>query len=195
MEGNTEIQKPSEGKLKPETQTLPTAAADLSSTLGASFNQALEEDRKLGEPKISVNIFYSPHGTDKDFEGLDEQFRKSDIYIPEAFGWSPAYLGLLRAISAGKVSPEVVLKGLRINKNSEYYARDKKLYELIYNSQKPIALVDLPENYPLIGRNESHRIPDINFRSDFDSTLESFRKNFKEWADVEVERKRICVIK
>lgn len=38
---------------------------------------------------IEYEIFYGPHGSAKDIEGLAKALHRTDILLPESIGWTP----------------------------------------------------------------------------------------------------------
>ncbi len=37
-------------------------------------------------PKLHFDLFFAPHSKEKDIMGLNERFKKADIFIPERIG-------------------------------------------------------------------------------------------------------------
>ena len=179
MEGKIGIQEPPQGTLKPENEILQTAEAGLPSNAEASLNQALEEDRKPGEPKISVNIFYSPHASAKDMEGLKKEFEKCDIYMPERVEWTEGTLDIFKRLSSGKMNPSEVAP----DKDPVIQQRESMIDNMIFNSQKPIALIDVPENHQIIkdeeNRQSQNKGKKIFHYGNFQDTLDSLKNALK----------------
>lgn len=179
IEGKTELQKPPQGTLKPESQNLQMAEAGLPSNTETSLNQALEEERKPGEPKISVNIFYAPHESARDMEGLKKEFATCDIYMPEAHGWTETTLDILKRLSSGEMSPSEVAP----DEDPVKQKKQRMIDEMIFNSHKPIALIDVPDNHQIILDEEDRRSQNngkkIFHYGNFDQTLESLRDVLK----------------
>lgn len=96
-------------------------------------------ENKEREPKISYRILYGSHGTAEDFKEFEGEFKKADIYIPEACGWTPETLEEFNQISQGKglTLDEFVVK-YNFRRGSSVY----KELEVIKDSKKPILLVD-----------------------------------------------------
>lgn len=185
MEGNTEPQKPSEGQINPE--------GDWLKTIKSRFNRMFKRERKIGHRGTTINIFYSPHRSAEDMNGLADQFQKCDIYFPETFGWSPEYLGSLRKLSDGQITPDIALQEYA-DKDPFYYARDEDFFKIIYNSKKPIAFLDIPEGHSLVEREKENKVPNINFGHNFGQALDSVRECIKKAADIEKERE-IYIVK
>lgn len=101
---------------------------------------------KKEEPKISYEIFYSPHETAKDIAGLEELFRHCDIYVPEARNWTPELLADFQALSQGEKTPNEVGKKYynALEKSAKF-----KTFEIIYKSRKPILFADLGAGHKL----------------------------------------------
>lgn len=184
MEGNTEPQKPSEEQMNPE--------GDWIKTLKSRFNRVFKRERNIGHRGTTINIFYSPHRSAEDMNGLADQFQKCDIYFPETFGWSTEYLNALRKLSDGEITSEIVLQDYA-DKDPFYYARDEDFFKIVCNSKKPIAFLDVPEDHPLVGREKENKVPNINFGSNFGQTLDSVRACIQKAADIEKERESYIV--
>ena len=54
--------------------------------------------------RIGIDIYFSPHVSAADFSGITRRFDRSDIFIPELFGWDDIDLGLYNGISQGVIS-------------------------------------------------------------------------------------------
>lgn len=187
MEEDTEFQKPPQWQLKPEGQTLEPPQAAWLKGLKDRFNRVFKRERRIGERKITIDIFYSPHGSAEDIGGLEDQLKKADIYIPETFGWSLQYLDALRKLSNGKVTPEMVLQDWG-DRNPYYYHRDENFFNIIYKSKKPIAFLDIPDSHSLVRREKETKIPDIQFGSNFGQVIDSVRGYIEKAADMQEER-------
>ncbi len=86
---------------------------------------------------LDFQIYFSPHGTPKDFEGLHALIENADIYIPEGYGWDLETLNLFREVSKGTKT---------IDDARELGVTDMGLVELIslYNTGKLVTFIDLP---------------------------------------------------
>lgn len=181
MEGS-ESQKPNNGELKPQSQIMKRPEGNWLNGLKDRFS------KMLGLPKVKIDIFYSPHGSAKDIDGLEDQLKKADILIPEEFGWSLRYLNALRRLSSGELTPKMALEEWGDRSNPYYYARDKRFFGIIYNSKKPIAFLDIPDSHSLVRRQEENKIPNIEFGSNFGQVLESVRGYIEKAAGMQEER-------
>ena len=187
MEGNTEPQKPSEEQINPEDQILEASERDWLKTLRGKLNRVFRRERSVGGRGTTVNIFYSPHRSSEDMDGLADQFQKCDIYFPETFGWSPEYLDTLRKLSNGQVTPKMALQEYA-DTNPFIYARDKSLFNIIYKSKKPIAFLDIPNSHSLVKLEKENKVPEIHFGSNFVQVLDSVREYIKKAADIQRDR-------
>lgn len=88
---------------------------------------------------INFQIYYSPHGTPKDFESLHALIANTDIYIPEMHGWNLETLNLYREISRGTKT---------IDDAKKLDVSDMALAELtsLYNTGKLVTFIDIPED-------------------------------------------------
>lgn len=106
--------------------------------------QEMFERRKEGEPRINVDIFYGYHRKQKDIEAVRKQFTECNIYIPEAAGWSEEDIKLYRSVSSGAM-PEQEFE--RYKTRLKPHIRSE--VEMLYNSKKPIVLIDIPKVHRL----------------------------------------------
>lgn len=137
----------------PDTQRKDESLFELEEErLENEFNEKLQEAQKEGEPRIVVNIFFSAHRTAKDMEGLEKPFTHCDIFIPEASGWTDEILEYHRQVSAGALTPEEALKKMDITIEHSFYFAKRKILEILYNSQRPLTLIDLPQNNEILNR-------------------------------------------
>lgn len=93
---------------------------------------------KKEKPKISIDFFFSAHGTREDYERLKELINNADIIIPEQFGNTEKSENDFNLVSEGKINPDSFPESLR-NSAQGF------LLELIYKTKKPIFLVDIPK--------------------------------------------------
>lgn len=149
--------------------------------------QSSESKEIVAVPQIKIGIFYSPHRSAEDMDGLKDQFQKCDIYFPETFGWEPEYLDSLRKLSNGEITPEMALRDWG-DRDPYYYSRDKEFFKIIYNSKKLIAFLDVPESHPLVGREKENKVPKIQLGSNFGQTLDSVRRHIEEFSAIQKER-------
>jgi len=187
MEENAELQRLPQQRLKPEGQTMERPEVSWLNGLKDRFSRMFKKEIEVGLPKIKIDIFYSPHGSAEDIDGLEDQLKKADIFIPETFGWSPEYLNALRKLSDGKVTPEMALQDWG-DDNPFYYSRDEKFFKIIYKSKKPITFIDIPDNHSLVRRENENKIPNIHFGSNFGQVLDSVRGYIEKAATMHEER-------
>lgn len=179
MDGNVEFDNPQKEKLKPENQALEVQKT-----------RVIESREQKQYPQMSVNIFYSPHGTAKDAEGFREEFKKADVYIPERRGWTESGLRRLRMISRGEIS-QIPILGKDFKEPNDFYWGT---YNIIYKSNKPITLIDIPENHPLVERIDENKAEEgIRFGSDFSDVLDYERRNLIEQAAITKEREQYMI--
>lgn len=152
------------------------------------FQQLFPKEQNPELPEMSVNIFYSLHGTAKDFEGLKKEFEEADIYIPERPGWKRHHLWRLRALSIGDLIPYKPS-----GKNSEQ--QKDALWEtdnIVYNSHKPITFIDIPSNHTLVKRWNKN-LAEFQFGSNFNDALDAERRYIAENVAIIKERERYMV--
>jgi len=173
-----------------EAPIIPSESENLIESFRENLNRVLEEEQKPEEPKISIDIFYSFHRAPRDLENLAKQFDRADIFIPEVPGWSPWLLQYLRDVSEGRKTPEQVESEKRLSSSL------RKNFEIIYNSHKPITLVDIPEGHPTEERlqelSSSYYLEVVEFElgEDFDYKLDFIRQYLKNDADAEKRREK-----
>ncbi len=106
----------------------------------------VEAYRKISQeadgPHVNVDIFFSPHGTLADLEGLERRFKEydPDIYIPEGIGWSQKDLDQLRQSASGKKDGTQ----LRLGDRSVVF---KRIAEIARGSKKAITFIDVPHGH------------------------------------------------
>ena len=135
-------------KNRTETQSI-VEKTDLHQNLQDRFNESFAKVFNGGKPKISVDIFYSPHDTPEDMRGLSDQLKQTDVYIPEAFSWNRRVLSMLRDVSSGEIDPGKLSRRIRRNYSGVF----RNSLEEIYDSKKAITLVDVRSDAKL--RTES----------------------------------------
>lgn len=190
MEGNTEFQepqKPQQGSLNPETQSLQVADKGFLKRLKRKFDGVFRSEKKIGGHNISFKVFHNKHRSAEETKNIEELFQDADIFIPELFGWTKDYLNDLRKLSSGEVTPEDILRKMG-EKNPLYRSREESFFNLIYNTQKPITIIDVPEGHPLDVREREIVFPKIQFGKSFSQSLDSVRQYIIEFADLQKER-------
>ncbi|MFY9462268.1 MAG: hypothetical protein WAP51_03655 [Candidatus Sungiibacteriota bacterium] len=150
------------------------------------------KEHKAGEPKVSFDIFYSAHETREDAKGLAERFRKADIYVPEANGWTEMWRRDMNAVSQGTLTPELFFRKRGVDPKNVLFSFDFAEIEMLYGSKKPVVFVDLPESHPLYRRTQETKqeINRFNLTKGFPEMLKKFTSDLKRFADVQVERER-----
>lgn len=103
------------------------------------------KETKEKEPEMRLKFFFSPHLKKEDFAKLREEIEDSDVYIPESFMYSPEITERYRKLSQGKLSPEKLAQQFKAA-TKEVPETERKLWEAVYNSKKPIYFVDVPES-------------------------------------------------
>lgn len=148
----------------------------------SDFGRRLSEvfrEQELGEPKISVRIFSSWHATPKDMEGINDEIANADIYIPEFFGHSNQDLEVLNDSSKGEVPLEKIIRRYKGNRSEIFLLT----IEHVYNSQKPIAIIDVPEGNPLTEIQKRANNYDPSPFSNFTDVIEHVKKYLKDNAN------------
>lgn len=131
-------------------------------------------------PEIHYDIFYSSHESAEDAAGFENEFKKADIYFPESRQWTQSALDLWNAVSSGDITPEDAIAQSAATRGKGFRLR---VLRTLYNSRKPIGVVDLPAGHEL---NDQfvRNLDDFAFKfdKDFDAALENV-KNFSIGAD------------
>lgn len=166
------------------------SAKEWGQNLAGIFNKKLEGERKPGEPKISIHIFYSPHRTAEDFKGLRKEVQECDVYAPEVPGWDLRTLTALNNSSVGKVGHSA--REIFPTDNDARFMH-MTVREVIHNSNKPIVLLDLPHGHFLINEiKQSFRLMnniEIKFGNDsFDIMISKYKEVFKKIASLQQRR-------
>ncbi len=135
------------------------------------------KESKETEPKITVDFFFSYHGTAEDFSRLPEALKNADVYVPEFVGWENIDEQGFNAVSQGKIEPP------RIDGHPGF----ETPLHLIYNSKIPIIFVDLPAEHPEI-KETIDAIKEITGAYDdfeignFDKAMENLKKGTVDFA-------------
>lgn len=135
-------------------------------------------------PPISIEILYAPHETAEDWKGFREALKRADVCVVECSGWSESYLKSLQNLSRGNLFT-YLKKKLERKVRGDYDDREKILIEEIYNSKKPVIIIDLPEGHPLV----ANRPPiEIILQGTFEDMLGQLRAKLKQRAEYQRQR-------
>src|SRR3989304_2102852 len=161
MEGNSELEN------RNETQSL---EGNFLQRVEKGFNLAFRDVLQNDKLQVYVEPFFSHHNIPGDLEGLKERIRESDLYIPEAFGWTTSHLELLRNASSGEINPEELTGRLK-----RYPPSFRKITEDVYNSHKAIAIVDIPARHRLERESGKVWVYNPSHEGDFSQVLDYTR--------------------
>lgn len=159
------------------------------------FSEAAEQiASKEKLQHIKIEIFFGAHGSEEDAQGIEKRFPQADIYIPEMYGWNENVLQGLRDLSYARITPEQFLKEIQLDPDNLMYGFIKKQMELVYNSFKPIVVIDVPQGHQLdtesyMPKNESSDRelwpnPSVNFGR----IVTKFRESIKYESEMHNER-------
>jgi len=163
-----------------------------------NFNEDEEKSEKtlseylrerFGEkaPRIAIKFFLGPHVNNIDANGIKELIDGTDIYIPEAKGWRPESLSYIKNSSAGAVPKEKI-------PDDSFYA---PIYETLYSSNKPIAIVDIPADLDteLESKRDKFSLEDLALEDDasYDEALEILEKEEKGFAEMIATRENYMI--
>ncbi|OGD83237.1 hypothetical protein A2165_00685 [Candidatus Curtissbacteria bacterium RBG_13_40_7] len=145
-------------------------------------------------PELDINIFYSRHVVGEDIKDLGRAFSECDLFIPETFKWHPASLQQFRELAAGEISPEQAASEGKFSFPSHDWAQNR----LIYNSNKPIAIIDVPWDHPIVARAEEVKknkqsAHDNLGKFDFMDSITAHKKALEMRALVETDREEYMV--
>lgn len=120
-------------------------------------------------PPFSVDIYYSAHASAEDVKDLAKKFSEADIYIPEQMH-SKGTLDTYQKVSDGIMEPVEAAKKMFGDSIQYGYALER--LKIIYDSHKPINMVDLPIDHELIEEYKEldHRPNLKNFEEDLKKT-------------------------
>lgn len=165
---------------KPALKAEPKELSDF----GKRLNEVFQE-QEPGKPEISVRIFSSYHLGHQGMEGLVEELKHADIYIPEVFGYGQKDLTALRDSSDGKVTLKDLKKRFKRGERTEDFL---SILEIVYDSNKPIAIIDVPQKHLLI--KESQEVSNYNpsLDDEFENVIEYTKIFLKKFADYQNER-------
>ncbi len=143
----------------------------------------LGDEQQEKEPKISYHFFYSPHGTREDVKEIKSLFEETDIYAPENYVWGEQEKKYLEDLSQGTIKPSACQ-----NPALNY------LDGLIYNSKKPIIIVDISKEATEIRKlfRSSRKIfeKSLGFFAEgkFDEAIEKIRLYVRGEAEANITR-------
>jgi Tfp pilus assembly protein PilO len=154
---------------------------------------SLNTESREKEPKIFYHFFYSPHVTAKDFENLKNAFQEADLYIPEIYNWTPSLKFALNGLSKGELSLERIYD---LFPGLEGSSARKSELEMIYNSKKPILLVDISAREINFDREREREIffwrkaMDDFTQGNFQKSLQEFRNYIEIAANIIAQREK-----
>lgn len=189
MERNTEFRKQQQEHLEKQGNVLTPTELGWLRRLKNRLGQVFGKEKRQGVPKMEIDIFFSPHATVKDLEGFKERFAHCDIFIPEALEWNMPYLEFCKNISFGNGGLKELTKRREEELGIKFSPRRIKELEIIYNSHKPITIIDLPDSYPDIQsfREDAYGPP---FTGSFSEVLHYTGDFMRTWADHNLEREK-----
>ncbi len=141
--------------------------------------------------------------------GLAELYKNADVYVPELHGWTDLALSHLQQLSYGRVTPEQLLAemsaGFRakiqdpVQKKNFKPERDYPMYgfrkgemEMIYQSYKPVVILDVPRENPKSETLQEHELGESRERphstDTFEKTLATIKRHLRTSADLHNER-------
>lgn len=137
-------------KSKQNPEEITTGASSLAEKLATGLEIQLNADlgSEAGEhkiPKVKIHIFFGTHGTEQEAELLRGPIQKADVYIPELASWDPGFKYALEDVVRGRKTPEVIMQERGINPDTDsMFGFTKRQLEILYKSNKLIALADVP---------------------------------------------------
>ncbi|OGH93217.1 MAG: hypothetical protein A2563_01260 [Candidatus Magasanikbacteria bacterium RIFOXYD1_FULL_40_23] len=156
------------------------------SEIQPGHNPEITGENKEKEPNITVDFFFSYHGTPEDFSRLPEALKKADVFIPEEHGWTKYTEKLYNEISEGKTNPDEI----------NFSHVDKKILSLLYNSKKPVLFIDTPSEHPITieaytpAETEAEAIKDF-LEGYFDLSITNIKSALGDKARNIIEREKI----
>lgn len=168
-----------------------------------------KETKESRRVNYTVEIYFSSHGTAEDIKGVEkntpqaglekfkrrgllESFQRADIYVPELHGWNEFSLSRMQELSYGRVTPEQIIKEIKLKPEHPMFGFLKSEMEMIYGSYKPIIIFDVPDTHPrskvlrdyMLGQTREK----IKGRPTFEKILAIIKKDLREKADLHNER-------
>jgi len=130
----------------------------------------INKENKEVEPKITVDFFFSAHGSPEDFDRLPAALKNADVYIPEQVGWTKKQEQIINQVSQGKTKLEIEPGSIQETEVSS-----------LYNTKIPIFFVDIPKGHSLIKKIEDSIIKTQDatkkfYQGNFDKALEIEKK-------------------
>ncbi len=106
------------------------------------FKERRTEQQSEKEPEINYHILFITHRTAKDYAKVGQNLKQCDIYIPELFAWHQKMAREYQQLSEGKITPGELAWRYETGSNS----LAKYFWSILYQSHKPIILIDVPSN-------------------------------------------------
>lgn len=163
--------------------------------------EALEAKDIYLPSNVSLNILFSPHVEPEDignFREFRRTLRRSDIFIPESIAWNRNVPIFLKQISQGnerlyKLAIAEISKTTHIKEAGQASAFTSIIYEALYDSKKPVALVDLPEGHPLIPIVQPRIEPSELYPTSFEVAIERHAEYIRKSALAQHQRDHIIM--
>lgn len=155
-----------------------------------SILQIFNQEKRLGQPDISVDFTYNVHTSADDIVILRKKIAAADIFVPESNGWSPEGLHYRRFISSGKYTVDDFFEVFEDN----FSERTRAELEATAGTQKPIAMIDIydeikdKKNIQRIGSDYNAALDSYGQGITFGALLGLTRRYLKE--DAELDQKR-----
>lgn len=201
--GGAQSPDEAEGAERVSADSAPEREADgekLAGQLEEKLNAELQREHpEQKQPKIKIHIFFGTHGNEEDAEKLRGPIAKADIYIPERVGWSPNSMYAMEDVAQGRVDPDTVLRLQGKNSRQLTYGFVKRELEILYNSQKPVLIIDVPNENGI-----NKKLTDIVFgegnslhahnQPHFARVIKLMRESLKSFADTNISREDYMLV-
>lgn len=142
------------------------------SVFESELNQIFQ-GQESGKPRVSVEILPLFHATPEDMKVIRDKITDADIYIPEVFSYAPEELEGLNNSSSGETPLEEIIRKFKRKRRHKNFL---SAIELVYESKKPIAIIDVPKGHPLTKTQEEARVYDPLSCDNFEDVLSYIKK-------------------
>jgi hypothetical protein len=147
------------------------------------------EERAIPESErqmpVKFHFLFGEHGTSLDAAKFSEEFKRADIVAIEGVGWDDKHKAEIEGISEGKP--------MGVDSDFDSYQREE--LSVLFNSKKPILLIDVPAGDPLIAELVKSVIHEDEAQNDFEQgrfarSMQLYERYLIEHGEVEAKREQ-----
>lgn len=111
------------------------------------FAEQWQRSKRDGQPAAIFSGYYAKHFRPENLAEMQPKFELADIYVPEAVGYADWQASRFQELSDGKMPFDHALVYAGISSSDPGYEHREAEMKLLYNSHKPVMLLDTPETW------------------------------------------------